>query len=556
MIGNADPAIDARFREAIGAHEQGRHEAAFALYKTILEEAPGYPPALHMLGVLALEFGQVDAAVEALRAAATAAPERTDYRNDLGEALRHAGDLESAADAFVQVLEIEPGHAGARNNLGIVRHAQGRLDEAVALYREAIALAPDNVHALTNLGVALQASGDASGARRALDAALAAAPENAAVLLNLGNLELGEGMPEKAEALYRQIIEGDPRSAPAHVNLGRALKEQGRVAEALSACVSARGLDPSLPAAHWNEGLCRLLLGDYARGWQGFAWRERAEAVPPHGLPHPAWNGEPLAGRHLLVHAEQGLGDTLQFVRFVPRLQSFEPASVTVLCQSPVVDLIAQVAGIGKVVGPEASLEGVDLRVPLLDLPRHLRIALPDLVTDAPYLFADPAKTALWQARFAQMPRPRVGLVWKGRPQHANDRNRSMPLAALAAAFQVPGITWFSLQLDPTSTEAALLDEAGVVALGATFETMDDTAAAVMALDLVVTVDTSIAHLAGALGKPVWVLLPAVPDWRWLLNRSDSPWYPTAKLFRQPARGDWASVATAICAGLRGLAAG
>lgn len=551
MTNSPDSPTDAGFAAAVERHRSGRLEEAMALYRQILEAAPGHPPTLHMLGVLALQLGQPAAAIDALKAAVAADEARTEYRNDLGEAYRLAGDLAAAGDAFAAVIAQSPDHAPATGNLGIVRHAQGRLDEACALYRRAIALESSNANALTNLGVALQSLGKPDEARKALDAARAIAPENAAIALNLGNLELGDGLPETAEGLYREALALDPGSAAAQVNLGRALKEQGRVAEALSACVRAKAMDPNLPATHWNEGLCRLLLGDFKRGWPGFQWRWAADAVPPHGLTVPQWDGTSLAGRHILVHAEQGLGDTLQFIRFVPLLARLEPASVTVMVQPELIGLLNGLPGIDRVVGPGAPLDPYQCRVPLLDLPGWFGLGAADFAASVPYVTADPLAVERWLARLEGDTSRRIGLVWKGRPGHANDRNRSMTLETLLPLAATPGTRWSSLQRETTAAEDAVLEAANIAALGPMFASLEETAAAIAALDLVITVDTSVAHLAGALGKPVWVMLPAVPDWRWLLHRSDSPWYPTARLFRQPTRGDWHSVVAAISTELR-----
>lgn len=553
MTESPDTAPDPRYQAAVERHRSGRLEEAMTLYRQVLESAPGHPPTLHMLGCLALQLGQYPAAIDALAAAVAADGARADYRNDLGEAYRQAGDAESAAEAYTGALALDPGHAPATNNLGIIRHAQGRLDEACALYRRAIDIDPQNADAVTNLGVALQALGQIEEARTTLLAARKLAPAAAAIALNLGNLELGVGAVEAAEALYREALTLDPDSAPAQVNLGRALKEQGRVAEALSACVRARTMAPGLAAAHWNEGLCRLLLGDFKRGWPGFLWRWAAAAVPPHGLDLPEWDGTLLRGRHLLVHAEQGLGDTIQFIRFVPLLARFEPASVTVMVQPGLIDLVASLPGIDRVIGPQAAPAGVDLRVPLLDLPGWFGLGAADFAVGVPYLHADTTAAARWKAALDGAPGRRIGVVWKGRADHANDRNRSMRLDDLLPLAATPGTRWFSLQRETSADEEAALAAAGIEALGPRFTDMADTAAALAALDLVISVDTSIAHLAGALGRPVWVMLPAVPDWRWLLNRADSPWYPAARLFRQPQRGDWKSVVGALGAALSSL---
>jgi tetratricopeptide (TPR) repeat protein len=546
MTQASDPAVDARLQTALTCHQSGRLDEANALYRQILEEAPGHAPTLHLRGVLLLELGQHALAIESLQGAVAADRARPEYRNDLGEAYRLTGNLGAAADAFAAILADLPDHAPAIANLGVVRHAQGLLDEANALYRHAIALDPANANVLTNHGLALLVLGQEDEARRALEAARALDPDNAAVALNLGNLELTTGKPEAAEALYREALALDPGSAAAQVNLGRALKEQGRIAEALSACSRARTMAPNLAAAHWNEALCRLLLGDFNRGWPGFLWRWAADAVPPHGIALPEWDGKSLAGRDLLVHAEQGLGDTLQFIRFLPLLAAFEPKSVTVLVQPELIGLVRSMACVDDVIGPDAPLDRYHCRLALLDLPGWLGLRAADFGLSVPYLRADPALVGQWQQRLGTDAVRRIGLVWKGRPGHANDRNRSMRLHDLLPLTDVPGTRWVSLQRETTDDEEAALAKAGIPSLGRGLDRLEETAALIMALDLVVTVDTSVAHLAGALGQPFWLMLPVVPDWRWMLHRADSPWYPSARLFRQQVRGDWPGVVRAI----------
>ncbi len=546
MNDDPDPAFDSRFQAAVECHRAGRLDEANMLYRQILDDAPGHPPTLHMRGIVFLQLGQLQGAIDALQAAVAADQARTEYRNDLGEAYRVAGNLDAAAEAFIAILAAEPDHAPATANLGVVRHAQGLLEDACGLYRRAIRLDPSNANALTNLGVALQALGKTADARHALLSARALDPDNAAIALNLGNLEMTEGNLEAAEGLYRESLTLDPGSAAAQVNLGRALKEQGRIAEALSACGRARAMDPNLAAAHWNEALCRLLLGDFNRGWPGFLWRWAAEAVPPHGIAIPEWDGQSLAGRDLLVHAEQGLGDTLQFMRFLPLLAGFEPRSVTVLVQPELIGLVGSISGVDRVIGPDASLAPFQCRVPLLDLPGWFGLGAADYALSVPYLHADTLLVELWRSQFKSDRCKRIGVVWKGRPGHANDRNRSMQLETLLPLTVATDIRWISLQRETTDEEEVALAKANIQSLGRRLERMEETAALISALDLVLTVDTSVAHLAGALGKPFWLMLPAVPDWRWMLYRSDSPWYPSARLFRQQARGDWSAVIATI----------
>jgi tetratricopeptide (TPR) repeat protein len=531
-----DP-IETVFNRAVEHHLAGRLQAAGQDYQTVLAALPDHAPSLHLLGVVAFQIGQTAAAINLMAAAIAIDDTVAAYHNDIGEVYRTAGRLDEAAAHYGHTLHLDPEHAGAMNNLGIVLQNVGRIDEAIELYRRAIAVQADFAQAHMNLGAALVEAGRADEAAHELEAAHRLAPDDLMVSLNLANARQAQGRLDEAIGIYRAVLALKPDYTEAQVNLGSALKAQGRPAAALSCYAAAIAQAPELASAHWNDGVCRLLLGDFPRGWAGFAWRWRAGAVPPHGLPGPEWDGSALDGQTLLVHAEQGLGDTIQFARFLKHLKARGAGEVILLCQAPLTRLLAGRDGVSRVVGPEEPLPAWDLRVPLLDLPRLFGTTLQTLDGATPYLTVDPARVERWRDRLGG----RIGLVWQGRRDHQNDRNRSLPAALLAPLLAVPGCRFVSLQqhADPG-------DVAGMEDLGDAFGDLQDAAEAIAALDLVITVDTAIAHLAGALGKPVWILLPLAPDWRWLLDRTDSPWYPTARLFRQPKAGDWPAVIAAV----------
>jgi tetratricopeptide (TPR) repeat protein len=535
--------IEDIFREAVDHHNAGRLHEASQGYQRVLAMRPNDAACLHLLGTIAYQLGRSDIAVNLVEAAVRIDGEVAAFHNDLGEIYRVLGRTAEAMAEFRRALALAPDMGSATNNLAILLQGERQLDAALALYRRAVELLPDAAEIRMNYGVALLESGQPALAAQALTDAMSLAPQDAAVRLNLGNVRMAEDRPQEAASEYAEALKLQPAYALAQVNLGRALRELGRPAEALPHYAAALAIDPALETARWNEGACRLLLGDFVRGWKGFARRFRAGAVPPHGLDAPEWEGEQLLGRRVLVHAEQGLGDTLQFVRFMALLAPFGAGEVTLLAQAPLVKLLN--SNRIRTIGPEDTLPEHDLRVPLLDLPRLLGIDLTSLPGKIPYLKADRSMVALCRAMLARTLGKRVGLVWQGRRDHANDRNRSIPPALLAPLLDVPGIAWISLQRD-----AEPLAEPAVNNLAPWLADMADTAAAIAALDLVVTVDTSVAHLAGALGKPVWILLPFAPDWRWMIDRTDSPWYPSARLFRQQVAGDWQTVIAAVVAAL------
>jgi tetratricopeptide (TPR) repeat protein len=538
--------IEAIFTRAVEHHLAGRLEAAGRDYQAVLAALPDHSPTLHLLGALAFQIGQIEPAINLIGAAIAVDDSVPAYHNDLGEALRVAGRLDEAAERYRAALALEPENVAALNNLGIVEQTQGRRDAAVALYRQAIAIAGDFAPAQLNLGVALLDAGDVASAEAALETARKLDPASREITLNLANLRQAQDRLDEAVTLYRALLAADPKHVQALVNLGQALQRQGRPDQALEPFETALALAHDLPAAQWSAGLCRLLLGDLDGGWQGFAWRWQAGAVPPHGLDGPEWEGGALDGRRLLIHAEQGLGDTIQFSRYLKPVLARAQGEVTLLCQPGVRRLLDKLI---RTVTPQEALPGWDCRIALLDLPRLFGTSLDTIDGTVPYLAAAPERVALWQARLADLPAPHIGLVWRGRPDHKNDRNRSMPATALAPLAALPS-GWVSLQQGATADELAALGHPRQ--LGDGFADLQEVAEAIMALDLIITVDTALAHLAGALGKPVWLLLPLAPDWRWLTGRDDSPWYPTARLFRQEKAGDWAGVVERVVVALRG----
>ena len=543
------PSIEKLFRTARSHLDAGRLQQAGALYQQILAEAPDHAPSLHLLGVVALQIGQGAAAVNLIRAAVEADPTVPAYRNDLGEALRLQGDPAGAAECFTALIALKPDHAGAHVNLGIVRQQQGQFAEALALYERATALRPTLAEAWINRGALLLQLLRLDEAAKVLETAHRLAPKDAAARLNLGNLRLEQGRLDDAVALYEAVLAADAAHAAATLNLGRALKELGRPAEALRWYRQAETLAPQDPTIQWNLGVCRLLLGDWLRGWQGFEARFAAGAVAGTGVAGPAWDGGPLDGT-LLIHAEQGLGDTIQFARFAAVAKARGVGRIVLACQAPLLDLMRGVAGIDMVVPRDSPLPPFDAQIALMSLGAVLKVTGATL-PPAPYLTADPARVAAWRDRLG--PGFKLGLVWQGHRLHRNDRNRSLPAAALAPLLTVPGVAAFSLQKDPGPGDLATLP--GIVDLAAELTDFTETAAAILALDLVVAVDTAVAHLAGALGKPVWLALPHAPDWRWLMARADSPWYGSARLYRQSERGVWTGPIAAMRAALEKLVA-
>jgi len=441
---------------------------------------------------------------------------------------------------------------------GLRHHQAGRLDEAVACYRRVLALRADLPEVHFNLGVALARQGQPDDAAACYRRALELKPDYVAAWSNLGNVLRAQGRLDEAVACYRRVLDHAPNVPHIHYNLGNALKAQGQLDEAVACYRTAIALDPDSVEAHTNLSLALLARGDLAAGWQEYEWRWNGPLIKDRrDFAQPQWRGEAAEGRTLLIHAEQGFGDTLQFCRFAP-LAAARGLRVIMEMQPPLLRLLRGLEGVDRVVGRGEPLPPFDLHCPMLSLPLALGTTIATIPAAASYLRADETQVAAWRARLAAMTGqgPRIGLVWAGKsysylpPMAAVDRRRSLAPERLAPLLGLPGLRFFSLQ------SGGQAPPVGFPLTDVMTEMTDfaDTAALIANLDLVVSVDTSVAHLAAALGKPVWVLNRFDSCWRWFADRRDSPWYPTLRLYRQPRPGDWDAVIAAVVRDLRRLA--
>ena len=537
----------------------GRREEAAALYRDVLADQPDHAEAAFLLGQVQSELGDHAGAAAAFDMAARL-PGFTLAQLRQGEALLAAGEPEAARDALSKIGRAvslpREWHGRFHLAAGNALTALGQREAAVARYRDALAAAPDQVEASANLCAVLQEVGDLDGAIAAGEAALRQAPGFAEAAANLGNAKLTIGDFAGAERAYRQALARRADFPAAWSNLGAALRDQGRLAEAELACRAALELAPRSAAAHYNLALVLLTAGRYREGWAEHEWRWRTGTMKARDFPCPPWRGEALAGRRILLHAEQGLGDTLQFVRYVPVIAAMG-AEVVLEVQAPLKRLLAGISGVAAIHARGETLPCCDYHAPLMSLPHRLGTEIATIPA-RPYL-PRPEPVPPEPAR-AAADGLRVGLVWAGDPRpgepraHFADRRRSLPLAAFAPFAAIPGIRFVSLQKGAAAAETPPPGLELEAALAAARD-FADTAAVVMGLDLVISVDTSVAHLAAGLGKPVWLLSRYDQCWRWLAGREDSPWYPTLRLHRQAAPGEWQPLIGRMTAALAALAA-
>jgi tetratricopeptide (TPR) repeat protein len=546
---------------ALQQHEAGQLDAAEASYRQMLRTSPDHPDALHLLGLVLHQLGQHDAAVDSIGRAVALRGDIALFRVNAVPPLLALGRLQQAEEECRAALRLKPDLAEAHGNLGVVLRRLGRAAEAEASYRAALALKPDFLDTLRNYGNLLAAQERFAEAASCFQAALRVQPTHLPSEQALGSALHKLGRLEEAEASCRRALALAPEQPAGHYHLGIVLYGQNRLTDAEASYRAVLRRQPDHQMAHYNLGHILLVTGRLEEGWPETEWQAVTHESGNRPFPVPLWQGEPLAGRTILLHAEQGLGDTAQFCRYAPILA--RDATVLLEVQPPLRRLMASLPGVTQVFARGEALPRFDLHCPLAFLPRRTGTVLETIPTEIPYLRADPAQVAAWRDRLTPLPGLRIGLVWAGgqgasRPEQLLlDRSRSITLARLAPLAAVPGLSFVSLQKGPPAAQAQH-PPAGMALYDFTAELSDfaDTAALVEALDLVISVDTAVAHLAGALSKPVWLLNRFDTCWRWLLDRADSPWYPSLRLFRQKVPGDWDGVVADVQAALSARQAG
>jgi tetratricopeptide (TPR) repeat protein len=527
----------------------GQLDKAIERFRNALTLSPAFPMAHYNLGNAYALAGRHEDAVDAFQKSLRLQPMDASSHVNLGNALHALGRHREAVDSFRRALELRPGHAGAHNNLGMALNALGAADEATAHFRAALKAEPRFVAARFNLGNTLDATGRHQEAVAAFEAALALQPNLPPALFGLGNALAALGRHEEARPRFERAVGLDPKFALAWLSLGAAHHALGAHDAAVRAFDQALRLRPDLAVAHMNRGVTLLTLGDFKRGLPEYEWRMENMALSANAAALPRWNGEPIDGRTLFVHAEQGFGDTLQFVRFV-EFAAQRAARVVLEVQPELVSLLAPTAQQWRVtlIAQGAPRPRADLQCPLLSLPLALGTDLDTIPSRTPYLNPPAASRRAWRGSLGGQAKRKIGLAWSGRAQR--QENRALPLAALEPLFALDGIDWIVLQPALSDDERAALDAhprtKKIHRFDERIQDFADTAAIIERLDGVVSIDTSIAHLAGALDKPLWLMLPFAADWRWFVGDARSPWYPSARLVRQPRPGAWAEVVEEI----------
>ncbi|WP_094603226.1 Beta-barrel assembly-enhancing protease [Sporomusa silvacetica DSM 10669] len=506
------------------------------------------------------EQGLPEDAVQHCQEALVLCPDNADLWYQLGTTLLASQKLSEAAQALQQAIALQPDLAKAYNNLGGALKKQGLYEDAIRWYEKGLALCPDSAQLWYNLGTTLLAVPRLPEAAAALQQAIALQPDLAKAYTNLGNVLLKMLRPPEAVKVLQQAIAFQPDSADAHNNLGFALQSQGKVEDAIAAFDRAIALNSSDPEVYNNRAQAILLSGNLAHGFAEYEWRTKVNRYR-HFYEwcndKPRWGGENFSGKRLLIYDEQGFGDAIQFCRYLPLLKA-RGGSVQFSTKQPLLRLFTNFPGIDELIEHTAAAIAriqFDLSVPLLSLPHIFGTTLHTIPASVPYLTADQHSIAAWRSKMnCSSTNLRVGLAWAGNPENIPGQIRTCGFNAMSPLAGIPDTTFYSLQTGAAAKEANT-PPPGMQLIDLTDDIADfaDTAALIMNLDLVVSVDTAVAHLAGALGKSVWTLLPASGEWRWLLARSDTPWYPTMRLFRQTTPGDWNGVMTSVAQELRML---
>ena len=544
--------VDAQYNRGNALNALGRWEDALACYDNAIAVRPKYAEAHFNRGLVLIELDRREDALASFDRALASDRGYTNARRRRAQTLLALERWDEAQEECGRLLSQAPDDVVGLSCRGAAFFCLGRWEEALAAFDWLIALDPAYAEAHANRADALTELGRLDEALAACDAALAIQPDNTTALVNCGNVLARLDRPEDALESYGRALDFDPVCVDALTDRGNVLKEQGLVDLALACYARALAIAPDNALAQYNDGICRLLTGDFGPGWAQYEHRLRMpKFARSRRFDGPGWSGaEPLDGRTILLHAEQGLGDTIQFCRYAAMVAA-RGVQVVLEVQPPLKSLLAGLDGVDRVVGRGEPTPAHDLHCSLMSLPAAFGTTIETIPSSPSYLTPDAARADGWARRLGGRERPRVGLVWAGTADNPNDRNRSIALVDMRSLLRCDA-EFVSLQLETRSGDEAVMAEfPSLRHFGGEIADFADTAALASLMDLVVCVDTSVAHLAGALGRPTWIMLPRAPDWRWMLDREDTPWYPTARLFRQSRQGDWPGVLGRVTDALR-----
>jgi tetratricopeptide (TPR) repeat protein len=505
--GRIQPVLQLLESMAWESASHGRYDQTATCFELMLSHSPDSADLHFNLAAILLRLGDRPRVIDALRNATRYRPDWIDAFYYLALTLQEAGDFQEAATQWRRVLELKPDHGSALFNLGVVLERLGETDQAQDCYQRARNCVPTTL-----------------------------------LCMDLGLKNLEEGRTAQAIEDLTKATAMDPNCAIAWMNLGVALMRDGKISDSLSAFDASLRLEPWRPEAHWNRAPALLIVGNFNAGWQEYEWRSRCHefSTKIRKVDRPMWRGEEIRGKTILLHDEQGFGDTFQFVRYAPLLAE-RGAKVILLCKGPVAALLCSVPAVSQVVADGQPCPHVDFHSPMPSLPFLFGTTLETIPANTPYLSADPALVGLWAKRLpASGGNSRIGIAWAGNVKP--NRYRSIPANLLGPLMGIDGILFYSLQKQIEDLSVQPPQGMPIHDFSAQIRDFSDTAALIANMDLVITIDTSVAHLAGSMGKRVWILLPTSADWRWLTNRDDSPWYPNARLFRQQKAGDWPDV--------------
>ncbi len=569
---NANEAIELALKE----QKSGNLKIAENIYRKILEVQPDNVNALHFLGLIYFEKKDFDSAIKYIGEALNLEPTYHEALLNMGVVLQAKGSFDEALQYFQKSLQFNPDCAETFKNIGTILQAKGDYDEAIINYKKALEINPElpdiyknlaylfrdkgmlneaiiffkkaleyypdlsDIH--NNLGLALNDTGKIDEAIECLRNAIRLNPENAELYNNMGVILREKGLFDEATGCFTQAIILNNRFLEAYNNIAVSLREKGHIEESIYFLKKALDINPDFASAHWNLALIFLLTGNYPQGWEEYKWFWKLKGTNDFHFSQPQWDGSKIEGKTLLVYAEQGYGDTIQFIRYIPLITE-TGAEVILLCQEELKELFLNLRNLKQVITFGEKLPHFDFYCSILMLPAIFQTTLENIPVNIPYIFTEQSLINEWHERLDNNSKLKIGLVWSSGHRNSTLRFRSGNLNSFSMLTSIEGAEFYSLQKGISNEEANnFYQKMKIYDLTNNISNFNDTAALIMNLDLIISVDTSVAHLAGALGKPVWVLLPSVPDWRWMLNREDSPWYPTMRLFRQTTHGDWDTV--------------